>query len=149
MPEVHYGLCSGKNIEQLPTMRTDLFAFSKPKDNCTLWFLDISCFDDNVQQPALYLRDCINKKLYCILTPSAFEQYPHNLLSGHSIHQGSVLPRNLTRASHVDLPVGQSPACEHKRKGVLPQEVKRKIYKPGNHKRQILYPLLLLLTMLK
>lgn len=52
----------------------------------------------------------------CILTPSAFEQYPHNLLSGHSIHQGSVLPRNLTTTSHDGLPVGQSPACEQKRK---------------------------------
>lgn len=52
----------------------------------------------------------------CILTLSAFEQYPHNLQSGHSTHQGSVLPRNLTTASHDGLPVGQSPACEHKRK---------------------------------
>ena len=65
----------------------------------------------------LYIWGIISvRSALCILTPSAFEQYPHNLLSGHSIHQGSTLPRNLTTTSHDGLPMGQSPACQHKRK---------------------------------
>lgn len=63
----------------------------------------------------LYIWGIISvRNSLCILTLSAFEQYPHNLLSGHSIHQGSALPRNLTTTSHDGLPAGQSPAYEHK-----------------------------------
>lgn len=98
LTQVCYCLCSGENIK-LPNGSRDFFSFPIHKDICTLWFLDISLMTMCCSK--LYIWEILSvKSSLCTLTPSSFEQYPHNPPSGRSIHQGSVLPRNWTTASH-------------------------------------------------
>lgn len=103
--------------KQLPNGSRDFFSVPIHKDICTLWFFGISLMIMCCSK--LYIWGIIPvKSSLCILTLSAFEQYPRNLPSGHSTHQGSALPRNLTTASRDGLPGGQSPAWKHEGKRI-------------------------------
>lgn len=102
-------------IKQLPDGHRAFFSFPIHKDICAFWFFAISLIIMCCSK--LYIWGILSvKSSLCILTLSAFEQYPHNLPSGRSTHQGSALPRNWTTASRDGLPGGQSPAWKYERK---------------------------------